>query len=103
MKRLFLVLTLLVPFAAHATDRANLPSEERLRLMKNCGALSEETSESSPFGGPKRYHGLRKIIKERRILLYAFDSVRPENGRLDFAKHGKSFGIIYRRETGILD
>jgi len=103
MRTLAFVTALLLPLAAQAEKKEDITPDQQALVLRNCCAVPEEKEGQSLLGNLKRDGGLKKVIRERRILLFAIDSGRPEDGRIDLGKHGKTFGIMYKRETGIFE
>ena len=92
-------------------DRADLPSEEQLQLIRNCCVHAEEKSDRSIFSHKKR-NWLRHLRETQRLQLSIFESEATLSARNSgdgawhlgkVGKHGRVYGIEYRRTAGILD
>lgn len=104
MKNLACAVVFLFPFTVCAEENKNLlPSEEELRILRNCCIETKKNDESSIIGELKSHDPLRQLMRKRRLQLYAFEPDRPELGRLLFERHQKMYGFWYRQEYGILD
>jgi hypothetical protein len=85
--------------------------EEYQRLYRNCCVLTEESSEKSIFYHKKR-NWIRHLRETQRVQLSIFDSEAVLSSRNyddgawhlgKVGKHGRVYGIEYRRTAGILD
>lgn len=82
-------------------DVVNLPSVERWRIL---GMFAPEQKPRPSFLGELRPQDpLKRLLRKRKFQVYAVEPDKPERGRLDLGKHGKSIGVYWGQEYGILD
>lgn len=89
----------------------NAPVTEYPWLRRNCCAPPEETRDHSFFSHKKR-SWLRHLRETQRVQVNIFDSEAPLSSRNSgdgawhlgkVGKHGRVYGLEYRRTAGILD